>query len=217
MRKEQGMIKYILASASPRRRELLEQVGLSFEVFPAHGEEIITKELPWEIVEELSYQKAAEAAGRYAAQNGAINKDDIYVIIGADTIVAYGSEIMGKPKDAQDAVRMLTMLQDDTHQVYTGVTLALLLPGGIQTATFHEKTDVSMYPMDASQIREYVDTGEPADKAGAYAIQGKCAAYIKGINGDYNNVVGLPVGRLMQELGSRNLIGKGAKGGAEMR
>lgn len=202
------MIKYILASGSPRRRELLEQVGLSFEVSPAHGEEIITKELPWEIVEELSYQKAAETAGRYAAVNGVVNEGDIHVIIGADTIVAYGSEIMGKPKDPEDAVRMLTTLQDDTHQVYTGVTLALLSSDGTETVTFHEKTDVSMYPMNASQIREYVDTGEPADKAGAYAIQGKCAAYIKGINGDYNNVVGLPVGRLMQELSSRNLIGK---------
>lgn len=202
------MIKYILASGSPRRRELLEQVGLSFEILPAHGEEIITKELPWEIVEELSYQKAAEAAGRYVSENGAINEGDIHVIIGADTIVAYGSEIMGKPKDTEDAVRMLTALQNNTHQVYTGVTLALLSPDKTKTVTFHEKTDVSMYPMSPLQIREYVDTGEPADKAGAYAIQGKCAAYIKGINGDYNNVVGLPVGRLMQELSSINLIGK---------
>lgn len=202
------MIKYILASGSPRRRELLEQVGLSFEILPAHGEEIITKELPWEIVEELSYQKAAEAADRYVSENGAINEGDIHVIIGADTIVAYGSEIMGKPKDTEDAVRMLTALQNNTHQVYTGVTLALLSPDKTKTVTFHEKTDVSMYPMSPLQIREYVDTGEPADKAGAYAIQGKCAAYIKGINGDYNNVVGLPVGRLMQELSSINLIGK---------
>lgn len=202
------MINYILASGSPRRRELLAQVGLSFEISSAHGEEIITRELPWEIVEELSYQKSSEVAARYAEENGMPDKDDICVIIGADTIVAYGTEIMGKPGDTEDAVRMLTALQGNTHQVYTGVTLTILSSDGTETVTFHEKTDVSMYPMRPSQIREYVDTGEPADKAGAYAIQGKCAAYIKGINGDYNNVVGLPVGRLMQELSARNLIGK---------
>ncbi|MCM1182115.1 MAG: Maf family protein [Roseburia sp.] len=207
------MIKYVLASGSPRRRELLKQMELPFEVSPAHGEEVITRELPWEIVEELSYQKAAEEAERYMKENGAPDGSDTVVIIGADTIVAYGKEIMGKPKNMEDAVRMLTTLQNNTHQVYTGVTLILLSAGGKvsrdawDTVTFHEKTDVSMYPMSPAQIRAYVATGEPADKAGAYAIQGKCAAYIKGINGDYNNVVGLPVARLMQELFSRNLIG----------
>ena len=208
------MIKYILASGSPRRKELLEQMELPFEISSAHGDEIVTKELPWEIVEELSYQKAAEVAERYVKENGAPEGDDITVIIGADTIVAYGKEIMGKPKDTEDAVRMLTALQNNTHQVYTGVTLVLLSADGNlskddawDTVTFHEKTDVSMYPMSPLQVKAYVATGEPADKAGAYAIQGKCAAYIKGINGDYNNVVGLPVARLMQELISRNLIG----------
>lgn len=190
------MVRFVLASGSPRRRELLEQVGLSFEISSAHGEEVITKTLPAEIVEELSRQKADEVADRYAQTY----KNDTCVIIGADTIVAFGNEIMGKPHDNADAVRMLTQLAGNTHQVYAGVTLVIFENGGRRTLTFYEKTDVEMYPMTAGQVQAYVATGEPSDKAGAYAIQGRCAAYIKGINGEYNNVVGLPVARLMQEL-----------------
>ncbi|MBO5031484.1 MAG: septum formation protein Maf [Lachnospiraceae bacterium] len=195
------MIRYILASGSPRRRELLEQIGICFEISSAHGEEIITKELPSEIVEELSCEKACEVAERY--QN--CYENDTCVIIGADTIVAFENEIMGKPKDTADAVRMLTTLQGKTHQVYTGVTLVILENGEKRTVTFHERTDVHMYPMTKEQIEAYAATGEPMDKAGAYAIQGRCAAYIKGISGEYNNVVGLPVARLMQELFARKL------------
>ena len=196
------MTKFVLASGSPRRRELLEQMGVIFEISPAHGDEIITKELPSEIVEELSCAKASEVAERYADRY----QNDTVVIIGADTIVAHGKEIMGKPKDEEDAVRMLETLQGDTHQVYTGVTLVIMEDGKKSTVTFSEKTDVMMYPMTKEQIEAYVATGEPMDKAGAYAIQGKCAAYIKGISGEYNNVVGLPVGKLMQELFSLKLI-----------
>lgn len=200
------MIKYILASGSPRRWELLEQAGISFEISQAQGEEITAKKVPAEIVEELSYQKADEAAQRYQKKY----KNDTVVIIGADTIVASGKEIMGKPKNAADAAAMLAKLQGDTHQVYTGVTLIVLEKGlekrRREVITFHEKTDVHMYPMTSEQIAAYVATGEPMDKAGAYAIQGKCAVYIKGINGDYNNVVGLPVARLMHELFARQLI-----------
>lgn len=200
------MIKYVLASGSPRRWELLEQAGISFEISKAQGEEIYSKEAPADIVEELSHQKADEVAERYLKKY----TNDTVVIIGADTIVAYGNDIMGKPKSAADAAAMLTRLQGNTHQVYTGVTLIVLDKGqekrGQQTVTFHEKTDVHMYPMTSEQIAAYVATGEPMDKAGAYAIQGKCAIYIKGINGDYNNVVGLPVARLMHELFARQLI-----------
>lgn len=184
----------------------MEQAGISFEISQAQGEEITAKETPAEIVEELSYQKADEAAQRYQKKY----KNDTVVIIGADTIVASGKEIMGKPKNAADAAAMLAKLQGDTHQVYTGVTLIVLEKGlekrRREVITFHEKTDVHMYPMTSEQIAAYVATGEPMDKAGAYAIQGKCAVYIKGINGDYNNVVGLPVARLMHELFARQLI-----------
>ena len=106
---------------------------------------------------------------------------------------------MGKPKDREDAVRMLTLLQNNTHQVYTGVTLVILDNGEKKTISFYEKTDVTMYPMTTEQIAAYVSTGEPMDKAGAYGIQGVFARYVRGIEGDYNNVVGLPVGRLYQE------------------
>ncbi len=200
------MIKYVLASGSPRRWELLEKAGIAFEISKAQGEEISTKEAPADIVEELSYQKADEAAQRYLMKY----KNDTVVIIGADTIVVHHDEIMGKPKDAADAATMLAKLQDGTHQVYTGVTLIVLGKGqekrGREVITFHERTDVHMYPMTSEQIAAYVATGEPIDKAGAYAIQGKCAVYIKGINGDYNNVVGLPLARLMHELFLRQLL-----------
>ena len=196
------MVRFVLASGSPRRKELLEQLGLEFEISSVHGEELITKTQPSDIVEELSQQKANEVADRFIQTV----ENDTCVIIGADTIVAYENEIMGKPRDTEDAVRMLTQLGGSTHQVYTGVTLVILKDGNRKAVTFHEKTDVHMYPMTEAQIQSYVASGEPMDKAGAYAIQGKCAAYIKGINGEYNNVVGLPVARLMQELLALGLI-----------
>ena len=191
------MVKFVLASGSPRRTELLEQLGMQFEISSAHGEEIITKEQPWEIVEELSMQKATEVADRYEAEHGV---QENTVVIGADTIVAYGAEIMGKPKSRQHAIEMLSELQGHVHQVYTGVTLIIMTGKDRKLICFHEKTEVEMYPMTQAQIEAYVSTGEPMDKAGAYAIQGKCAAYIKGICGEYNNVVGLPIARLSQEL-----------------
>lgn len=198
------MVKYVLASGSPRRSELLEQIGLEFEISPAHGEEKTTKTLPADIVEELSAMKALEAAGRYRGKY----EDDTIVIIGADTVVAYEKEILGKPHDVAEAVQMLTKLQNNTHQVYTGVTLVIMDRETERQVTFSEKTEVHMYPMTEGQIRAYAATGDPLDKAGAYAIQGRCAAYIKAINGEYNNVVGLPVARLMHELQSLGLENK---------
>lgn len=191
------MSRLILASASPRRRELLTRIGLSFEVLSARGEENPHSAIPEEMVQELSAGKALEIYGSLEEQE----KEEA-VIIGADTLVAFGNRVMGKPQDEKDAFDMLFLLQGNTHQVYTGVTL-LYTPKG-ETAckklTFVEKTDVTMYPMTEQEILEYIATGEPMDKAGAYGIQGKCAAYVREICGDYNNVVGLPVSRLYQEL-----------------
>lgn len=190
-----------LASASPRRKELLKQVGISFKVVPSTVEEKITKEKPDEVVEELSYQKAVDVCGKLAEEG----KED-FVVIGADTVVSAWGKILGKPADKADAARMLKDLQGGSHQVYTGVTLAWkykdMQP---MYATFSECTDVTMYAMTDEEIQRYVDSGEPMDKAGAYAIQGLCAAHIQGICGDYNNVVGLPVGRLCQELKRRGM------------
>lgn len=193
-----------LASASPRRRELLTQIGLSYQVMVSDVEEKTMSDKPWEMVEELSSLKAGAVFERIAAER---RKSTVYeeaspfVVIGADTVVALGEQIMGKPKDEQDAVRMLSLLQGKTHQVYTGVTLVYTKEEGkICRTSFYEKTDVTMYPVSQEEIHGYVATGEPMDKAGAYGIQGRCAAFIKGISGDYSNVVGLPVGRLYQEL-----------------
>lgn len=195
-------MKLYLASASPRRKELLRQVGLSFKVVPSTVEEKITKEKPDEVVEELSYQKAVDVCGRLAAEG----KED-FVVIGADTVVSAWGKILGKPSDKEEAARMLKDLQGGSHQVYTGVTLAWKYKDmASMYATFSECTDVTLYAMTDEEIQRYVDSGEPMDKAGAYAIQGLFAAHIQGICGDYNNVVGLPVGRLCQELKKRGLM-----------
>lgn len=195
-------MKIYLASASPRRKELLKQVGLSFKTMPSLVEEQITKTDPGEVVEELSYQKAVDVCGRLTKEG----KED-FVVIGADTVVSCWGEILGKPESKEDAARMLHGLQGGSHQVYTGVTLAWKHKDmSAMYATFSECTDVTMYSMTEEEIKRYVDSGEPMDKAGAYAIQGLCAAYIQGICGDYNNVVGLPVGRVYQELKKRGLI-----------
>lgn len=179
--------KIILASASPRRKELLSQIGITFEIIKAEKEEHITSSIPTEVVKELSMQKAKEVAA----------KCDGSIIIGADTIVAMEGQILGKPKDRADAMRMLRLLQGKKHQVITGVTVLL---GSTKTRSFAEVTDVSLYPMTDAQIERYIATKEPMDKAGAYGIQGRFAAYVRGIEGDYNNVVGLPIGRLYQEV-----------------
>lgn len=195
-------MKIYLASASPRRKELLKQVGISFKVVPSTVEEKVTREAPDEVVEELSYQKAVDVCGKLVEEG----KED-FVVIGADTVVSAWGKILGKPADKADAAHMLKDLQGGSHQVYTGVTLAWKykdMPP--MYATFSECTDVTMYTMTDEEIRRYVDSGEPMDKAGAYAIQGLCAAHIQGICGDYNNVVGLPVGRLCQELKRRGLL-----------
>ena len=183
-------MKLILASASPRRKELLAKTGLAFDIIPAKGEETITKTIPAEVVMELSLQKAREIAEQQAED---------CIDIGADTIVAKGEEIMGKPKDKADAFRMLDRISDDCHQVYTGVTI-IRTGEQAETVTFAEKTDVYLYPISEKDITTYIESGDPMDKAGAYGIQGDFAVHVKGIEGDYYNVVGLPIGRVYQEL-----------------
>lgn len=185
------MRKIILASASPRRRELLEQGGIPFTVIPSQAEEKITTEQPEQAVEELSYLKCSDI---YEKSLGDV------LVIGADTVVASEGKILGKPSSQKDAVKMLQSLQGREHEVYTGVTIMAREGNENRKKTFHEKTKVVFYPMSDEEIRSYVNTGEPMDKAGAYGIQGKSAVFIKEISGDYNNVVGLPLARLYQEL-----------------
>ena len=183
-------MKLILASASPRRKELLRKIGLEFDIIPAKGEEVVTKHLPWEVVEELSLQKAKEIADMQMEE---------CIVIGSDTIVAKGEKIMGKPKDEADAYQMLSEIAGDVHQVYTGVTL-IRTGKEPKVITFAEKTDVHLYPMSDEEIYAYIATKDPMDKAGAYGIQGDFAIHVKGIEGDYYNVVGLPIGKVYQEL-----------------
>ncbi|WP_418746117.1 Maf family protein [Frisingicoccus sp.] len=185
------MSKIILASASPRRRELLTQIGLKFEVMPSHKEEDMRGNRPAQVVMGL----AADKAGDIFAQVGGADQPDV-LVIGADTIVALDNIILGKPKDEEDALKMLQFLQGKTHQVYTGVCMMT----ADMTQMFYEKTDVVMYPEDEEQLREYVQTGEPMDKAGSYAIQGRGSVFIREIHGDYSNVVGLPVAQIWQRL-----------------
>ena len=194
------MNEIILASASPRRRELLVQIGIPFRVCVSDCEEIITETLPERVVCELSRQKARDVWQKLKKEQGSAAGVEKALVIGADTVVAYDGRILGKPADAAQAVEMLTLLAGNTHQVYTGVTFCYQENGTEKLHTFHERTEVTVYPMSRAEITAYVETGEPMDKAGAYGIQGRFAAYVKEIRGDYNNVVGLPVGRLYQEL-----------------
>lgn len=189
-------MRIILASASPRRKELLRQIGLEFEIQVSQVEEVITQTQPGKVVEELSSQKARAVVDALDEEE---YKEGV-LVIGADTVVAADGEILGKPKDESEAVKMLHFLSGRSHEVFTGVTLFYKKQGRERIIkSFHERTAVVFYPMGDDEIAEYVATRDCMDKAGAYGIQGFCARYIKGIEGDYNNVVGLPVGRLYQE------------------
>lgn len=186
----------ILASASPRRRELLRQIGIEAVVLPGAVEEKIEGNSPEEIVQSLSRQKAEAAASLFSHGE---------IILAADTVVVRGGRILGKPHSHEEACGMIRELAGKTHQVYTGVTL-IRAGDGEKTKrvrrTFSEKTDVHVSPMTEEEILMYAGSEEPMDKAGAYGIQGTFAAFIEGISGDYTNVVGLPLGRVYRELKS---------------
>ena len=195
----------VLASGSPRRKELLAKTGLKFSVVVSGGEEKAETSDPAETVEKLSLDKASAVADLLQAEK------EPQLIIGADTVVACDGEILGKPSDREDAFRMLWKLQGQTHQVYTGVTLLLKKKHTWQAHTFSEKTDVQFYPVSREELLAYIETGEPMDKAGSYGIQGGFGIYVKGICGDYNNVVGRPVGRLVYELKKLGIDIRGIK------
>lgn len=205
-------IRVILASASPRREELLRQIGIIPEVIPSRVEEKVTKKEPDQVVMELSGQKAEEVAARLEKTRKGIwteasaDKDEktgaeedasiTQMVIGSDTVVYADGRILGKPADYEEAANMLRTLQGGTHHVYTGVTLI----AGELKKTFAVKTEVDVYPMSEREIEAYLACGESMDKAGAYGIQGRFAAHIKGIRGSYTNVMGLPAGRVYQEM-----------------
>ena len=182
----------ILASGSPRRKELLELIGVDFKIITSNKEEIITSSNPEEVVKELSKMKAEDVAEQVLGPA---------LILGADTVVAYNGEILGKPKDREDAIRMITSFAGKEHYVYTGVCIIKKeADGSVKNISFAEGTKVAVYPMTKEEIERYVDSGEPMDKAGAYAIQGLFAPYIKEIAGDYYNIVGFPIAGIYQRL-----------------
>lgn len=184
------MKRMILASGSPRRKELLQMLEVPFEVLVSDTEEIITKNEPAEVTKELSYQKAMAVAGQ--VEEG--------IVIGADTVVSIDGKILGKPADTEEAREMIHKLQGKSHMVYTGVTLIAKSGEMVSASSFAEGTKVNVAPMTETEIEAYISTDEPYDKAGAYGIQGLFGKFIEGIEGDYFNVVGLPVHRLYEEL-----------------
>ncbi len=184
-------MRIVLASASPRRKELLGQLGIEFEICISDVEENIKETMPARMVEELSFRKAEAVFHKLTG--------DI-LVIGADTVVALEDKILGKPESPRHAKEMLKSLQAREHHVYTGVTIYKRQNGKEFHSIFSESTLVKFYPMTDAEIQWYVDSLEPLDKAGAYGIQGLGARYVEKIIGDYNNVVGLPIARLYQEL-----------------
>lgn len=186
-------MKIILASQSPRRHEILNLVKIPHEVVPSNAEEVI-KDIsnPAETVLDICYQKALDVAIKYPND----------VVIGADTIVVIDNKILGKPKDEQDAINMLSMLSGKTHQVLTGVCIIK----NQEVIKFVETSSVTFYDMTKDEILDYIHSEQVYDKAGSYAIQGMCAKHIKEINGDYYNIMGLPISRLYQTLKQNKII-----------
>lgn len=185
--------KIILASGSPRRKELLLQIGIVPEIIVSHVEEKITSDVPAEVVMSLAEQKAVDVAKEMPEGT---------VILGSDTVVAADGKILGKPKSHEEAYEMIRRLAGRSHQVYTGVFLVKKGPEGEAdtVVSFYDETDVNVSPMTEKEIREYADSEEPMDKAGSYAVQGFFARYIDGLKGSYANVMGLPVHLVYQEL-----------------
>lgn len=180
--------KVILASASPRRQELIKLIFDNFEILPAECDETLP--------EGISARRAVEYLSKIKNEASAKLTEKENLIISADTVVAVDDEILGKPVDKEDARRMINLLSGKVHQVYTGVTLSL----NGETTTFSEKTDVEFFDLTEEEVEEYISSKEPYDKAGAYGIQGKAGLLVKGIHGDYYNVVGFPIARLKREI-----------------
>ena len=193
--------RYVLASASPRRKELLGMLGISFDIIPSDAEEELDGLAPSELVERLSYAKASDVYSKLTENDG--YGIDRLVVIGADTVVYCGGRILGKPSDVQEAVEMLRLLGGRVHEVYTGVSL---IWGCGNHRVFHTVTEVDVCRLSDDEIRAYIDTGEPFDKAGAYGIQGPFMKHVRKISGDYNNVVGLPVSALYSNMKEAGLL-----------
>lgn len=179
--------KYILASQSPRREELLRLLDISYQIIPSHIDEVIQPGLSFEeVVMDIALQKAKHIASQYPD----------HTVLGFDTLVILDGKPLGKPTDREDAMAMLEMLQDNTHTVLTGCAIVK----NDTVDLFYDQADVTFNPMTKEEINAYLDTNEPFDKAGAYGIQGYGARYINKVDGDYYSVMGVPLAKLYQRL-----------------
>ncbi len=199
-------MKIILASASPRRRDLLSQAGFAFDAVPSIVDEKMEGDTPGQVVMSLAEQKAREVFERTHIQDICRQEGPDRIVLGADTIVVCDGKRLGKPESEAEAFSMLRLLSGRTHEVYTGVGLYFYRDGNVCREAFYECTKVTMYPISTDQARWYIQSKEPMDKAGAYGIQGLGAVFIKEITGDYNSVVGLPLARVWQTLYTLGLI-----------
>ena len=185
--------KIILASQSPRRKELLAREKIAFSVHVTDADETVREKMsPRDLVEELSHRKAKSAAADFSREK--------VLIIAADTVVALGDEIFGKPEDEEDARRMLCSLSGKAHSVFTGVTLAYVEDGEVSYRKTVCETKVYFRSISEDEITDYINTREPFDKAGSYAIQGIASKFVEKIDGDFDNVVGLPVSAILQDV-----------------
>ena len=205
----------ILASQSPRRRELLGRTGLSFTIRPASDREVTEETEPAKIVEALAAHKANEVYGKLLGERSLENvlaeaspvscgtPSRPLFVIGADTVVVINGQILGKPESPEHAAEMLRMLSGAQHEVLTGVCLIREEPGAgkntVRTHIFHECTKVFFRSLTEEEISSYIASGEPMDKAGAYGIQGLAGVFVDHIEGDYDNVVGFPLTRILGE------------------
>lgn len=196
-------MKIILASASPRRQELLKNIFTNFDIETSSCEENAVFSTPEKYVKDLASLKALDIASKHEHDS---SPSESLLIIGADTIVYHNGKILGKPSDKEDAKEMLSALSGNIHQVYTGICIVYINKGHRNIFTDHECTKVIVDCLSEAEIEQYILSKDPFDKAGSYGIQGQFSKHIKGIEGDYFNVVGLPIYRLYQMLRKEQLI-----------
>ena len=196
------MAQIILASESPRRKEIMDTMGISYQVISANVKEESEETVPELLVQSIAGLKTSAIIEKTREQL----TEETGIIIGADTMVFYQEHALGKPKSEEDASRMLRLLSDNVHEVYTGVSILIInKEETLDRISFAVCTKVRVRALTDEQIQDYIATGEPMDKAGAYAIQGKFGIYISGIEGDYYNIVGFPIAKIYDTLLSHGI------------
>jgi len=185
--------RIVLASASPRRKEILENINLPIEILPSDVDENLDKEAFKDRPHEYAVQTAQIKADNVFERIRTNNKSDKLIVIGSDTVISFKGRIYGKPKSEEDAFKTLSLLSGESHEVYSGVKIIHSVADSQKTVSFHEKTEVHFSSLTAETIQAYINTKEPMDKAGGYGIQAIGGTLVKGISGDYFNVMGFPL------------------------